>query len=163
DGNMLRAGDVLRLETGGGGGHGHPFDRPAQRVADDVADGFVSAEAARDLYGVVLRDGEVDEAATRARRAARPHTGRLHRGRQLGRECCPGLANLYAGFEPARAVPPRRSAAVDERVPAGGAVLAALGEASVRAAAAALRRMHVEAVAVCLLHSFAHPEHERRV
>ena len=79
DGNMLYRGDVLRIETGGGGGHGHPFDRPAQRVADDVADGFVSAEAARDLYGVVLRDGEVDRPATEARRAARPDSLRFHR------------------------------------------------------------------------------------
>ncbi|MBV8915767.1 MAG: hydantoinase B/oxoprolinase family protein, partial [Acetobacteraceae bacterium] len=83
DGNMLRRGDVLRLETGGGGGHGHPFDRAAERVAEDVADGFVSEAAARHLYGVVLRSGGVDWAATEARRAARPGTGRFHRGRYL--------------------------------------------------------------------------------
>src|SRR5262249_26765131 len=34
---------------------------------------------------------------------------------------------------------------------------------SVHRAAAALRAMHVQAVAVCLLHSFAFPAHERRV
>ena len=28
DGNVLVRGDMLLLETGGGGGHGHPFDRP---------------------------------------------------------------------------------------------------------------------------------------
>ena len=32
--------------------------------ADDVAGDYVSIEAARDLYGVVIVDGEVDEAAT---------------------------------------------------------------------------------------------------
>ena len=79
DGNMLRRGDVLRLETGGGGGHGHPFDRPAQRVADDVADGFVSEHAARSHYGVVLRAGVVDESATQALRHARPSSLRFHR------------------------------------------------------------------------------------
>ncbi len=43
DGNMLRRGDVLRIETGGGGGYGHPFDRPPQSVLDDVLGGFVTA------------------------------------------------------------------------------------------------------------------------
>ena len=33
DGTVLRRGDILLLETGGGGGHGHPFDRPAERGA----------------------------------------------------------------------------------------------------------------------------------
>ena len=36
DGNVLKRGDVLRIETGGGGGHGHPFDRPPEMVAEDV-------------------------------------------------------------------------------------------------------------------------------
>ena len=36
DGNVLRRGDILRIETGGGGGHGHPFDRPAEQVLQDV-------------------------------------------------------------------------------------------------------------------------------
>ena len=37
DGNVLRRGDVLRLATSGGGGWGHPFDRPLDRVRRDVA------------------------------------------------------------------------------------------------------------------------------
>ena len=32
DGNVLKAGDVIRLETGGGGGWGHPFDREPWRA-----------------------------------------------------------------------------------------------------------------------------------
>ena len=55
DGTVLRRGDILLLETGGGGGHGHPFDRPAEQVLQDVRDGFVSVEAARRDYGVVDR------------------------------------------------------------------------------------------------------------
>ena len=54
----------------GGGGYGRPIDRDANRVAEDVRDGLVSADFARDLYGVVLTStGEVDEPATITRRA----------------------------------------------------------------------------------------------
>jgi N-methylhydantoinase A len=45
--------------------------------------------------------------------------------------------------------------------PAG--VLRALDERSVERAARALRQAGVEAVAICLLHAYAHPQHERRV
>jgi len=80
DGNMLRRGDVLRLETGGGGGHGHPFDRPAEQVRDDVLDGFVSEAAARRHYGVVIDGEALDAAATLACRAMRPAAKAFHRG-----------------------------------------------------------------------------------
>ena len=82
---------------------------------------------------------------------------------EIGRQDIPRRANLYAWIKPARPVPPRRVLEVDERVGPGGTVLEALDEASVAAAAEALRGMAVEAVAVCLLHSFAYPAHERRV
>jgi N-methylhydantoinase B len=42
-GNMaLRKGDVIRLETSGGGGHGSPADRPAEDLARDRTLGYVS-------------------------------------------------------------------------------------------------------------------------
>ena len=37
----LSAGDRLVVETAGGGGYGQPQQRPAERIADDVADGKV--------------------------------------------------------------------------------------------------------------------------
>jgi N-methylhydantoinase A len=52
---------------------------------------------------------------------------------------------------------------VKERIGPGGAVLIPLDEASVRDVAATLRQLDVQAVAICLLHSFAYPAHERRV
>jgi N-methylhydantoinase B len=68
------AGSVVYIQTGGGGGWGSPFERPAQAVLDDVRNGYVSIEAARRDYGVVLTgagaDLELDIAATKARRAA---------------------------------------------------------------------------------------------
>jgi N-methylhydantoinase B len=79
DGNMLRHGDVLRIETGGGGGYGHPFDRPPQSVLDDVLGGFVTTHAAQELYGVAIDDDTVDENLTRKLRAKRPEVKAFHR------------------------------------------------------------------------------------
>ena len=90
DGNIVRRGDVLRIETGGGGGWGHPFDREPERVLADVRGGFVSRASAEEHYGVVLAgDGlAIDAAATAARRARRPESqalppSRLPRGARL--------------------------------------------------------------------------------
>jgi N-methylhydantoinase B len=83
DGHKLKKGDLLRVITPGGGGWGSPLDRPAEDVLADVRDGFVSAERAFDVYGVVLStDGRsVDAAATKERRAALPRSSKMfHRG-----------------------------------------------------------------------------------
>ena len=69
----LKKGDVIRVITPGAGGYGDPHKRPAEKVLKDVIEGKVSAEAAKDQYGVVVgrRGAElyVDEAATAAARA----------------------------------------------------------------------------------------------
>ncbi len=80
----------------------------------------------------------------------------------IGRQDIPRKANLYTWVKPERPVPASRIVEVDERIAAGGAVIEALDEASVRKAAEAIRGMDVEAVGVCLLHAFANPEHEKR-
>ncbi|HYC66343.1 MAG TPA: hydantoinase/oxoprolinase family protein, partial [Reyranellaceae bacterium] len=51
---------------------------------------------------------------------------------------------------------------VPERVAADGAVLLVLDEAKLRATAKELKRLGIEAVAVCFLHSFTNETHERR-
>ncbi|RAI00151.1 methylhydantoinase [Acuticoccus sediminis] len=79
DGNAIKKGEILRIETGGGGGYGHPFDRPEADVLEDVLGGFVTAEAAARHYGVVVADGTLDAAATAARRAERPAVAAFHR------------------------------------------------------------------------------------
>ncbi|MGF1630844.1 MAG: hydantoinase B/oxoprolinase family protein [Kiloniellaceae bacterium] len=66
---VLQPGDVLQVRSAGGGGRGDPMVREPWRVAQDVARGQVSAEAARRDYGVVLKAGDVDETATEALRA----------------------------------------------------------------------------------------------
>jgi len=69
-GVRLKADDVLSWELGGGGGWGNPFEREPERVRLDVLRGYVTREAARRDYGVVLDDAlRIDEAATRRERA----------------------------------------------------------------------------------------------
>ncbi len=62
--------DVFMITSGGGGGLGDPLLRDPAAVAKDVADGYTTADTARGLYGVVLRDDDtVDADATVAERA----------------------------------------------------------------------------------------------
>lgn len=79
DRNVLVRGDILRMETGGGGGYGHPHDRPAEAVLADVLGGYVGIDAARSLYGVAVVDGRLDVPATAELRAERPSVRRFHR------------------------------------------------------------------------------------
>jgi len=65
----LDPGDVIRIVCSGGGGWGPAWERPAETVRADVAAGKVSEAAAARDYGVVIRDGALDEGATAAIRA----------------------------------------------------------------------------------------------
>jgi len=65
-------GDTVTLMSAGGGGFGNPMERDVQAVLRDIRAGFVSETDARDVYGVALRDGQVDDAATECLRAERP-------------------------------------------------------------------------------------------
>ncbi len=66
----VREGDLIVLQSSGGGGYGDPLERDPQAVARDVADGVVGGARAEAVYGVVVSDGAVDPEATRRRRAA---------------------------------------------------------------------------------------------
>ena len=48
----LKRGDVLSIQLSGGGGFGDPRERDRAAVMNDVADGYVSVKAAKELYGV---------------------------------------------------------------------------------------------------------------
>ena len=66
----LERGDVVRMETSGGGGYGDPLARAPERVRDDVALGYLDRDQARQRYGVVIGDGgDVDATATWNQRA----------------------------------------------------------------------------------------------
>jgi len=49
---------IFRELAGGGGGYGDPFERDAGLVAEEVKDGVISLEQARDLYGVSVHPSD---------------------------------------------------------------------------------------------------------
>ena len=66
----MAAGDVWYHSWQAGGGYGDPLAREPEAVAADVARRAVSAAAARDIYGVVVRhDGAADPEATAKQRS----------------------------------------------------------------------------------------------
>ncbi len=67
----LAKGDGFMIRSGGGGGFGSPQERPAERVAFDVAEGYISADSAAKDYGVVVDTaaGKIDHDATAKLRA----------------------------------------------------------------------------------------------
>ncbi|MGI8644804.1 MAG: hydantoinase B/oxoprolinase family protein [Nocardioides sp.] len=97
DAEPVRAGEVIRIRTTGGGGWGDPLVRDPEAVVRDVTWRKVSAGAALASYAVVLTgsldDGTLgyDADATAAERASRPGSGEAFFDR------CPGYARLADG------------------------------------------------------------------
>src|SRR5215469_622108 len=79
---------------------------------------------------------------------------------EIGRE---GRYDMYDLFvdQPAPLVPRHLRLEVTERIMADGSVQKPLDETSARAAIGALLGEGVEAIAVCLLHAYRNPAHER--
>ena len=67
---QLKEGEAFCLRSGGGGGFGPAIERPAEQVAADVKQGYVSVAAANKAYGVVVdpETFELDAVATEKRR-----------------------------------------------------------------------------------------------
>ena len=65
--------------------------------------------------------------------------------------------------KPSPLVPARRTGEVRERIDFRGDVLRTLDEAALRDTVRELKAQNIESIAVCLLFSFLHPEHEARV
>ncbi|MBX9698374.1 MAG: hydantoinase/oxoprolinase family protein, partial [Acetobacteraceae bacterium] len=81
---------------------------------------------------------------------------------EIGRADLPRRDNLWSWVKPQRPVPPSRVFEVAGRIGAGGEELAPFDEAGMRAAARAAADSGARAVAICFLHAFANPAHERR-
>jgi N-methylhydantoinase B len=73
-GLQAQKGDVVSYYSPMGGGYGDPLERDPQKVLDDVLDGFISPENAREDYGVILQgaddgyDWKLDMGATEGHR-----------------------------------------------------------------------------------------------
>jgi N-methylhydantoinase A len=153
---------------------GKIFRAKTPSVPSDPSEAFMTGvrlaleEAGRDapelervLHGTTVATNMILEG--KGARAALITTAGFRHVLAIGRQDIPRRANLYSWVKPERPVPAARVFEVKERIAAGGAVLEALDEASVIAAVEACSRFAVDAVAVCLIHSFANPVHEQRV
>jgi N-methylhydantoinase B len=71
---VIGPGEMMVSISCGGGGYGSALQRAPERVAHDVAEGWIDRQRAANIYGVILDDaGEVDEEATSAARARLQH------------------------------------------------------------------------------------------
>jgi len=80
---------------------------------------------------------------------------------ELRRRDRPTTYGLTTGYTPI--IPRSRSVEVDERIDAHGNVLTPLTDDAIKEIADKLRALDVESVAVCLLNSYANPDHERKL
>lgn len=62
------AGGVVHVHSAGGGGFGPPWERDPKLVLRDVEDGLVTSESAEEVYGVIIREGRIQEEETAGRR-----------------------------------------------------------------------------------------------
>ena len=60
----LQRGDLVEMISSTGAGYGDPLEREVELVARDINNGYITQDHAREVYGVVLRDGSVDLEAT---------------------------------------------------------------------------------------------------
>ena len=136
---------------------------PAKAVLDGIAEVIELAELPREsveflVLGTTLGTNAVLEGKT-ARTGMLTTTG-FRDVIELARQRRPHYFNL----DILKPTPPAARDCrfeVAERIAPDGTEVMPLDEAGVRAAVAKLREKNVEAVAVCLLHSYANPAHER--
>jgi N-methylhydantoinase B len=100
DDEPVRAGEVIRIRTTGGGGWGDPLERDVDLVVRDVLWGKVSVDGARDDYGVVVvgpSDAPGADAAATAELRQRLRAERAAAGPQPFFDRGPGYATLSGG------------------------------------------------------------------
>ena len=82
---------------------------------------------------------------------------------EIGRHNMARMANPHVWVKPERPVPPERVLEIPERTAFDGAVISALNEDAVRAAARHFLDEGIVSIAVSLTHSYANPAHELRI
>ena len=111
-GMTMSTGQVELVVSQGGGGYGDPLEREPDLVVADVAEGLVSPDAARLVYGVVVEAApgypRLDQGATATRRDA------IRTDRLGGRTPRPPTAVAGRRFSEAFAIEPARGAGTAE-------------------------------------------------
>jgi N-methylhydantoinase A len=137
-----------------------PDDLP-QGVLDAVAAAGVSpGDVAELVHGTTVVINALTE--RRGARTALVTTKGFRDVLEIGRGNRPDMYNLVSR-KPPPFVPRRHRFEVGERVDRNGVVLRPLELDDLATVVAACRRDQIEAIAVCLLHSYAHPAHEQAV
>ncbi|HEU5318201.1 MAG TPA: hydantoinase/oxoprolinase family protein, partial [Chloroflexota bacterium] len=139
-------------------------DDPARAVGDGLRELIGSArrpagDLAQVVHGTTLVTNAVIE--RKGEPAALVTTKGFRDAIEIAREHRFDMYDLFIE-RPTPLAPRALRFEVDERLLADGSVLRPLPEGEVRAVGAALRERGIGAVAVCFLHSYANPAHERR-
>jgi N-methylhydantoinase B len=87
--------DVFQVQTQSGGGYGDPLERDPARVLQDVLNGVVTVDGARQMYGVVVNGEAIDSAATSTLRDQVRAQRRQH-ARLVGAQDGTGLEHVKA-------------------------------------------------------------------
>ena len=131
----------------------------AQGVLDVIAGSEVDpAEIEELVHGTTVVINALTE--RKGARTALVTTAGFRDVLEIGRGNRPDMYNLVSR-KPSPFVPRRHRFEVRERVDRHGRVLVPLDLADLEPAAAVCERDGIEAVAVCLLHAYAYPEHEQ--
>src|SRR5213083_1973865 len=136
-----------------------PSQAVEQGVVTLLADaGGAAAEVQSVIHGTTLATNALIE--RKGARTGLLTTRGFRDAIEIGRE---GRYDMYDLFidQPAALVPRHLRLEVGERLMADGSVRTPLDESSARDAIARLKEAGVEAVAVCLLHAYRNPVHER--
>ena len=145
------------------------YARKVRSTPDDPTRAIL--EGLSDLAAVEIASGEVVHGSTVATNALLEHNGAktafvttegFEDLLQIGRQNRPELYNFFAKPRP-RLVPAEWTFGVPERTLHDGGIERALSPEAVDALVRELRDAGVESVAVCLLHSYANPSHERQL
>jgi N-methylhydantoinase A len=133
------------------------------RFADGVMDSLAAGAVPLEHVGHLIHGTTIVINALTERKGARTALVTTRGFRdvlEIGRGNRPDMYNLVCR-KPQPFVPRRLRFEVTERVDRHGAVLVPLALEELDAVAEACREQGVEAIAVCFLHAYAHPEHER--
>jgi N-methylhydantoinase A/oxoprolinase/acetone carboxylase beta subunit len=157
--------DLVRLDEHGLTVHKlrtTPAD-PARAILAGIAD--LSAEDLRGRPAVIVHGSTIATNAVLERRGARVAlivTAGFDDVLRIGRQTRPELYNLFVPV-PRALVEPSLTFGVPERIDADGRVHTRVDPAVVDRLGAAIREQGAEIVAICLLHSYANPRHERQI